>query len=254
MKNAELFEQTDKIYEILIAVSTGKDYEDPVTVYEFNVARESLMRNKSTNELLPEFVKTYRDLAAFWGFIKNEVKGYSDRRQYLGKAFSPLFEFVEKNKLVSQSDEIIANSAEVNGDYIRDIWDKALLRRSEDPEGAITLSRTLLEATCKRILDNQKILYEDDASLNQLYKITARFLNLAPSQHFEQQFKQILGGAESVVSGLGSLRNKISDSHAINVVHARPSSRHATLCVNLAGAMSEFLFATYESRLDDAEI
>lgn len=71
-------------------------------------------------------------------------------------------------------------------------------------------------------------------------------MNLAPSQHTEQQFKQILGGAESVVNGLSSLRNKISDAHAIGAVRARPSGRHATLCVNMAGTMSEFLISTYE--------
>lgn len=49
-----------------------------------------------------------------------------------------------------------------------------------------------------------------------------------------------------MVNGLSSLRNKISDAHAIGAVRARPSGRHATLCVNMAGTMSEFLISTYE--------
>jgi hypothetical protein len=126
------------------------------------------------------------------------------------------------------------------------MWAKALGRRADDPEGAITAARTLLEATCKHILDKANIAYNDDADLPELYKLTANHLNLAPDRHTEQQFKQILGGATSVVNGLGSLRNKILDAHAISTVRTRPSPRHATLCVNMAGTMAEFLIATFE--------
>lgn len=83
----------------------------------------------------------------------------------------------------------------------------------DDPEGAITSSRTLIETTCKYILDELKITYKDDIELPKLYKLTAENLNLAPDQHTEQIFKQILGGCQSVVDGLGALRNKLSDSH-----------------------------------------
>ncbi|WFF73651.1 abortive infection family protein [Proteiniclasticum sp. QWL-01] len=106
-----------------------------------------------------------------------------------------------------------------------------------------------MEATCKYILDNQNVQYDDSADLIKLYKLASLELNLAPSQHTEQQFKQILGGAESVVNGLSSLRNKLSDAHAIGLKYSRPSSRHAVLCVNMAGAVSEYLISTYEMKV-----
>ena len=71
---------------------------------------------------------------------------------------------------------------------------------------------------------------------------------LAPSQHDEKVFKQILGGCTSVVEGLAAVRNRLSDSHGRGLEVARPSARHAELAVNLAGAMATFLVATLDER------
>lgn len=251
MKDIELFDDVKKLYDILVAVSTGTNYSDPKIISDFDDARKKIIKQKSINSLIPDFVKNYRDLPSFWGFIKNEIGGYAERRLYIGEAFAPLFDYLENDEDIAPIDTIVANAAKISTEYVREIWNKAVERRSDDPEGAITAARTLLEATCKHILDKQNVEYDDGAELTKLYKLTARELNLAPSQHTEQQFKQILGGAESVVNGLASLRNKISDAHAIGTISARPSARHAILCVNMAGTMSEFLISTYEYQLEE---
>ena len=54
--------------------------------------------------------------------------------------------------------------------------------------------------------------------------------NCSGSQHTEDAFKRILGGATSVVEGLGSLRNKIGDAHGqggkpVDRLHVMPNSR-----------------------------
>jgi len=245
MNTTEFYEMAKLLHDVLVAVSTGKSYDDVQLVSDYQTTRKALMQNRNISCFIPDFVKKYRDLPAFWGYIKNEIGGYAERRRYLGEAFAPLFDYLERNDDIIPIDLVMA-ATDITSDYIRQIWDKAIERREIDPEGAITVARTLLEATCKYILDQQNIQYDDGADLTILYKTTAKTLNLAPSQHTEQQFKQILGGAESVVNGLSSLRNKLSDAHAIGVVRARPSSRHATLCVNMAGTMSEFLISTYE--------
>lgn len=250
MKDIELFDIAKKLYDTLVDVSTGSNYSDPIIVSNFDNARKVLIQNNSISNFIPDFVKKYRDLPAFWGFIKNEIGGYAERRRYLGEAFAPLFDYLENNVDEYPIDTIVASATKISTEYVREIWNKAIDRRSEDPEGAITAARTLLEAICKYILDEQNIEYDDGAELTKLYKLTASQLNLAPSQHTEQQFKQILGGAESVVNGLGSLRNKISDAHAIGTMRTRPSSRHAVLCVNMAGTMSEFLISTYEYQME----
>ena len=137
----------------------------------------------------------------------------------------------------------------LDSNYIQNIWHKALERRNTDPEGAITLARTLLESTCKYILDEQhKVEYGNAPDINQLYRLVSKELNLSPSQHTEKTFKQILGGCSSIVEGLGSLRNKVGDAHGQGKVSFKPSARHAELAVNLAGAMAVFLFSTWEMK------
>ncbi len=68
----------------------------------------------------------------------------------------------------------------------------------------------------------------------------------------EQVFRQVLGGCQTIVGGLAGVRNKLSDSHGQGKRPIRPSSRHAELAVNLAGAMVTFLVATWQARREAA--
>jgi hypothetical protein len=132
--------------------------------------------------------------------------------------------------------------------YVQETWRKALDRRATDAEGAITAARTLLETVCKHILDSAGESYDDAAELPKLYSQTATHLNLSPSQHSEQLFKQVLGGCQTVVAGLGAIRNRHSDAHGKGSSGLKPAPRHAELAVNLAGAMATFLLQTWEAR------
>ncbi len=127
-------------------------------------------------------------------------------------------------------------------------WTSALERRTKDPEGAITLSRTLLEDVCKWLLTEQATDYADKDDLPQLYRKVANNMNLAPDAHTEDIFKRILGSCQSVVESLGTMRNKLGDAHSSGPLKARPLARHAELAVNLSGAMATFLVATWEAR------
>ena len=86
-----------------------------------------------------------------------------------------------------------------------------------------------------------------------LYRKLAKSLNLAPDGHTEQTFKQILGSCQSIVEGLGALRNKLGDAHSVGPLRARPSIRHAELAVNLAGTMATFLVSTWKARQEAAK-
>jgi len=56
-------------------------------------------------------------------------------------------------------------------------------------------------------------------------------------------------GATSVVQGLGSLRDNLSDAHGQGKDGVKPLPRHAELAVNLSGAIASFLVATYQARM-----
>jgi hypothetical protein len=139
--------------------------------------------------------------------------------------------------------EVIARA---DWEGVQAAWRKALERKASDTEGAITAARTLLEATCKHILDEANVAYDPKGDLPKLYGLVAERLSLSPGQHVEKVFKQVLGGCTAVVEGLGALRSKIGDAHGQGKKAVRPAPRHAELVVNLAGSMATFLAATWD--------
>lgn len=136
----------------------------------------------------------------------------------------------------------------LNASSVTTAWHKCLSRVSSDPEGAITSARSLVESTLKTILDDIGEPYNDGADLPVLYRQVASKLRLAPGDHTEQAFKQILSGCQSIVNGLGTVRNRDGDAHGPGRKGYRAMTRHAELAVNAAGTMACFLIATAEHR------
>jgi len=157
-------------------------------------------------------------------------------------------EFLEKGGAVPCAKEMSEVLAQFSAENVHAAWVKANERKCSDPEGAITSARTLLETVCKHLLDELGVEYGSHPDLPELFSVVAKNMKLSPSQHTEKAFKQILGGCSSVVEGLGSLRNKLGDAHGQGAVRIRPSTRHAGLAVNLAGAMAMFLVETWAAR------
>jgi hypothetical protein len=176
------------------------------------------------------------------------LETYELRRQFFREQFEPLLSGLERFEASPLDDLVAASTERLNSASATAAWGKALARRKTDPEGAITAARTLLESTCKTILDDRGGDYGHHDDLPKLYGRVAKALSLAPSDHTEEQFKAILGACTTVVKELGSLRNRISDSHGPGRTTYRPAERHAALAVNLAGSMAQFLIETHEAR------
>ncbi len=156
-----------------------------------------------------------------------------------------MLEYLENQEGLPLNESIDENLRIFNSEHVLNYWNKAIDRKENDPEGAITISRTLVESVLKHILDERSIGYSKNADLHDIYKLVVNELNLSPEQHDIKLFKQILGGCSSIVSGLGNLRNKHGDAHGKGKVRFyKPSTRHAELAVNLAGSMSLFLIQT----------
>lgn len=161
---------------------------------------------------------------------------------------SPIYT-VDAAAIGSPADAAISDTlAKFEPEQVHARWTAALDRRSDDPAGAITLARTLLEDVCRWLLHDLDIQAADQDDLPALYRKLSKALKLAPDDHSEQVFKQILGNCQSVVESLGALRNKLGDAHGGGPKRARPAARHAELAVNLAGSMATFLVATWETR------
>jgi hypothetical protein len=237
-----IIERVTMMEGILTAAATGGSPDNHV----YDYLRREFMSDETLKPLLPAFVRTYRNLGAFWPYIKNEAGSYAERRQIISEAFTPIVEHLEGANRAPI--DLVAGDtlASFDADGVHAVWAKALSRRASDPEGAITVARTLLETVCKRVLDERGVAYGYKDDLPKLYGLAARELNMAPDQHVEEPIKMILGGAMNLVNGIGTLRNRFSDAHAPGgKIPVKPSARHAALAVNMAGAMATFMIETF---------
>ena len=238
------FERALTLLNLMISSATGETGDGEV----YRLLRREFMDDVAVRDLLPTYVRTCRDLGAFWAIAKAMSPKYEGRRARLREDFEPILAFLERGGDrpldPAASDVLGAFSA----DGVAAVWRKASERRDSDPEGAITAARTLLETVCKTVLDEGRVSYTDTDDLPRLYRSTSEFLNLAPSQHTEELFRRILGGCTSVVEGLGALRNKVGDAHGRGKRPVRPLARHAHLAVNLAGTMATFIVESWLAR------
>jgi hypothetical protein len=244
----ELVRKIEDLQAAYIAIATS----DGGNVESFDDLRRDLLDLPVVADLLPEFVHRYRTRAQFWQYIKQSLPTYAERRGFIWDGFHKAIEYAEGARQSPSDLPVEQGLASLEASHIHELWTKALQRRSDDPEGAITAARALLESVCKLILDEAGETYQEGAELPKLYGRAAQRLNLAPSQHTEQVFKQILGGCQSVVEGIGAVRNRLSDAHGKGRQPVRPAPRHAELVVNLAGAMAVFLSATWIQFRDHA--
>lgn len=144
-------------------------------------------------------------------------------------------------------EEVSAQLSSIDSEHVRRAWEKALKRRSDDPGGAITAARTLLETVCKYILDEAGVNYPGNADLPKLYHLAAKSVKLAPSQHSDQLVRRVLGNCQAVVDGIAALRNEFGDAHGKGADALEPSPLLAELTVNIAGAMATYLTVVAES-------
>jgi hypothetical protein len=240
-------ERAEYLQNMLLTHATGGSSNND----EYKTLRKHFLENRSFANFIPAFVRSNRDLFQFWQFIKHKFDNYAGRRQFIWDEFAQLLEHIASSKDKPSDEGISTRLRGFDADGVHEVWTKAIERRTADPEGAITIARTLLETVCKQILEKMNVQFdENQTELPDLYRMTAQALNLAPSQHTQDTFKKILGGVTSVVNELGSLRNRIGDAHGKGSRRVRPATRHAELAVNLAGAIALFLVQTWEARSD----
>lgn len=238
----DLLEKLRMLEGILVESAIGGS-EDTV-VYE--IIRQEFMSNAALRDRLPAFIRTYRNLGSFWPFIKSEAGTFAERQLIIAEAIAPIFDRLEGFNGSPMDSDTTNQLQSFDPHGAHGVWEKALKRRQSDSEGAITIGRTLLETVTKRILDEHGNTYSNKEYLPKLYNMAAKELNLAHTQHSQEAIILILGGAMTILNGLGTLRNKLSDSNGRGgKFPVKPSERHANLAVNTAEAAATSLIETH---------
>lgn len=217
---------------------------------EWEAVRADLLSQPELLAVLPRWIAGNRWGGQFWQFIKGVDDTYKGRREFLWRELSPVFDLIEKGDTQPTALSLVPYIERGTSAGIADAWARIQARREADPEGAITLARTLLEGTCKELLHKLNVAFDDGEDLPKLYARVAGAMNLGPEAHKEQLFKQVLGGCMTVANGLAAIRNAFGDAHGKSPTAPRPSARHADLAINLAGSVATFLMATYEERYE----
>lgn len=130
--------------------------------------------------------------------------------------------------------------------YVTKNWEKLSARLGDDPDGAITAARTLLETVCLHILSKlgKEIEYKGD--LPALYKATAEELQLVPKKEDDAAIRQILGSCAGLAQGIATLRNQFGDAHGRLGEDAQ--RRMAHLAANVGGTLCTFLIESFEGQ------
>lgn len=244
MVNPQAAEQLRALETVCLHLATNRlhySYED------YEAAWGAAMSNPAVGRYLPDWLVECRAGSHFWAHMKSVSPQYQPRRDYLQAEFSAVLKRMGRAGVEVTAASVAEMLADCTAASVHEAWHKCIERRLSDPEGAITAARTMLEATCKIILERLGKV-PDTTDLLKLYKQAAGELKLSPDQHTEQLFKQILSGCGTVVNGLAALRNALSDAHGQGLTKVKPARRHAELAVNLAGTLCAFLMATYEER------
>jgi hypothetical protein len=125
----------------------------------------------------------------------------------------------------------------------------------KDPAAAIGAAKELVESTCRFILDDYGVTYDErTASLTDLYKLTATELRLTreavpESAKGSRASHRVLQNLTTAVQSLAELRNELGLGHG-RTTPSPALARHARLAANSARAVVEFLLETWHSRRD----
>lgn len=250
LSDLSALEQVFRLKDGLLDQAQGREFAGGDAAYR--QLRQELRKSPGIASRLPEFVRTCTDLTEFWGFIKHQLPTYQGRREFLRQALAPLIEYLEDSQ-AAPGLRPVGEVARFDAEAVHVAWEKTLSRRQDDPEGAITAARSMIETVCKHILDDAGIAYDNDVDLPRLWRLTAEQLNLAPHQHQESTFRAILGNCQSIVNNLAAIRNTVGDAHGQGRRPVRPKPRHAELAVNLAGTMAAFIVATWQERVQRSD-
>jgi len=229
--------------DVCINMATGgKDFR-----YEkYEDQRAILMSFPELKAIIPDWLITHRFGSGYWSFIKKYASNYADRRTFLRDEFDDLTDWIKSGGDRPTASLLVESVEKIDSAQLMAIWTKIIERSKNDPEGAITACKSLLEATIKKILDSKKITY-DKEDLPDLYALLKKELNMDPAVYDDQKIKRLFSGIISVIESVSSLRNDFGDAHGKSEADPVPAIYHVDLTINLSATLCAFLINVYLS-------
>ncbi len=212
---------------------------------EFSAARSILISSPLLAQDARAFLARHRTLQQFWDRTASRYSRYRERREIVDQAFESTLARMEQGESSSlvELDEDVLHELDMS-EALR-LWEKAKRRLEDDTDGALTLTRTLLETVCKKILEAFGEAYgRGDAAQNLCRRALYHVLpaEVAGREHFRQFTRSVL----NIVERISLYRAEESDAHGSAAVRAIERFE-ASYAVDLAGSTSLFLIECYRA-------
>ena len=117
-----------------------------------------------------------------------------------------------------------------------------------DYAGALTSAKSLVEGIMKKILLEGAARETSETDLKKLYREVKKLLDLSNGKETPKSIQKILSGLESIIGGLEDFRNHFADVHHNE---KNVTAHQATLAVNSAFTLCEFLIEEWERKKND---
>jgi hypothetical protein len=148
----------------------------------------------------------------------------------------------------------LANTVDtISFDTVQRDLDRAMASAQTDPEDAVTSACSTLESVCRSILVELNLPLPAKKDIQGLYNAVKEPLGLAQGRDdlnpaFASDIRTILGGLQTVVQGIGSLRTHAGDAHGREKGFVRIDTRIANLAIHSASTVALFLIETWQRK------
>ena len=131
---------------------------------------------------------------------------------------------------------------------VRNQWFVAASRVATSPSGAVTAARSLVESTCRTILEELGHAPDSSGDLGRLFKQARGALGIDVTPTSPNATHRILNGFTQTIDGLASLSNIGGDRHGLAGGDRIADHSLASMAVHAAGTMSLFLVHVHRER------
>ena len=205
----------------------------------FAPLRAYFINEQSYQDIVPAWLKANRDPSGLRSYMQQDNRGYRERRALIQEGLAALHDACERGAPGASP----AYDPELFTGYesVEILWQKAQRRLENDPPGAITAARSMLESLFKHILDERSVGYTSAEDTISLYRKVQGEFGLLPANAATEPLRQFMSGCASIVNGIANFRNASGDAHGRGQDYEIVPTYFAELEVDMAGTLARFL-------------
>lgn len=209
--------------------------------------------------------KDVRKVLTVYENVLSNLEDFRETNELADQTFRSLLKWIEKDGYKYDDGRLVSIGKHQILEVISDTtshFDMPELHRQiermkfaveDDPGLAIGTAKEIVETTCKTILEERGIQFDEDSDIGYLIKETRKSLGLVPdaipnSAKGTEIIRRLLSNLGNIAQGLGELRNLYGTGHGKHGRSKGLNPRHARLATGAAATLALFLLETHQER------